>query len=186
MDEGLVIEIWETLRSELARKAKKENRPAEWADDTANETISRMLEADAQEPLREPLNWARLVARRIWVKDQTLENSNLSYDGVSSLDPDGTITSGSERKAQGREAPTNKDKVKIRNSIRNQMAETVTNRRDPALIAEQRDLIQKIDPDWHEHLEEGLDFSREHKLAQDVRDKIRTRMRRLEKLERRI
>lgn len=180
-----VVMLWRTLRSELKRKASLEGKPSDLPDDMAQEVITLFLEQCREEHIEKPYHWCRLVALRRWVREQERIKAHLSYDGVVdvSVGGDQTAKTTGNRDGQGEldfYRPDKVLKIKVPVAVKRLMVDRVTDNRDPATISEQRDFIRLIDPDWQEHMADGLDYTRGYKLSQRTRDAIRKRARRIQ------
>jgi hypothetical protein len=133
--------------------------------DIASETIIRMMERHSEEPIKDPLRWAKRTAHHV-----RRELFRSSIQGVSFDTTDGV---------PGSDDLEDDQKSKVKGSVREDMTRATTDDRDPESLAEQRDFLQKIDPNWREHLEEGVDFGFQNKIPRNERKVIQRRARAL-------
>ena len=172
VDEEVIVKTWEKLKREVHKWARLEKRSAEMAEDVIQETITYLLEASETRDIREPLNWCITAARHLWARVDRQEKKTMSLDNLAGSNAEGSLTSF--------DTPLSNDKMhNTFASLRQAASDRQEFTRDPADVTEQRDLIQKIDPDWREHIENGMDYTRGGKIAPETRDLILRRAKEL-------
>lgn len=187
LDHKVVEDVYKAVLSDFKKAAQAQGRGVEDAEEVATEAITRMLEAHQSNQIDNPLHWARKAAGRLWKDIGRTARKHVSYEGVAGVSRDeatwniaGTKDGVREDIEEKSGTPDfDKDKLLMPHRIKDQMGEAVIETRSPALITEQRDFLQKIDPDWREHMEEGLDFSPGKKLDRNTRRQIQRRARAL-------
>jgi DNA-directed RNA polymerase specialized sigma24 family protein len=148
IDPKVIEDVYQTLLASLKTWARSWNKNRGDAEDIAHETIIRLLEHHRKTPIKSPMNWCRVTASSVMRETWRADKRVVSSD-LS-------------------EAPE-----EARKTLQLSMMEMES----PAALAEQRDFIQKIDPDWRVHLEEGANFSRGGKsnLDRNTRRRIQRR-----------
>jgi DNA-directed RNA polymerase specialized sigma24 family protein len=180
IDPKVIEEVYLVILAQLRSSAHKWRKPLADAEDIAVETITRMLERHEKEAIYSPLHWARKTAMHVWREFGRRQRKNVSYEGVKGQSLHGgynesTVDRGSGERVQRPTEPWERGKISISRHARYEMLDAVTDPRSPELLAEQRDFIQKIDPDWKAHMEEGFDFDRGKKLDRNIRRQIKRR-----------
>lgn len=186
LDHKVVEEVYQSILLDFKRAASTQGRGVEDAEEVTVEAITRMLEAHQEKPIDNPLHWARRAAARLWKDIGRDDRRHVSFEGVVGVSHDtgprmNADTDGvrEERARSSKTRDFEKGKLALPGNMREQMSEAVMEPRSPELITEQRDLLQKIDPDWRLHMEEGFDFSSGKKLDRNTRRQIQRRARAL-------
>jgi DNA-directed RNA polymerase specialized sigma24 family protein len=183
LDPKVVESVYADILSIFKGAAKGQGRDVGDAEDVATETVARMLKSHQKEPINNPLHWARHTAANLWKDLGRTERRHISYDGVEGVSRDDGAWRRHEGEDKGQDIVNKpeheKRKLFVPLVIREEMAEAVTEPRSPELIAEQRDFLQKIDPEWRAHMEEGYDFGSKKKLDRNTRRQIQRRARQL-------
>lgn len=161
LDPKIVEEVYLITLQKFRKAAKAQGRDDADAGEVAAEAVTRLMEAHRKTPIEKPLNWALHTAGNLW--------KDLRKDDVRKI-PYGAVR---------------EDVDDVDPNINPLIAERITERlvepRSPETITEQRDLLQKIDPDWEKHMEEGYDFTRKHEMDRNTRRQIQRRARALER-----
>jgi DNA-directed RNA polymerase specialized sigma24 family protein len=181
IDPKIIVEVYNDVVSNYKKASRAQGRGTDDAYEVAQETVTRLLESHKKEPIREPLRWARHTAKNLWTDLQRRDQKHLSYDGVKGLSLTEGLTepivSGANEEEHNK--ADNMGKRPLPLEVRVEMVDLVTETRDPATLAEQRDFIQKIDTEWEKHITEGFDFCRGGKMDRNTRRQIQRRARAL-------
>lgn len=186
LDHKVIEDVYKAILQDFKKAARAQGRGIEDAEEVATEAITRMLESHQKDPIENPLHWARRTAANLWKDMGRRDSRHVSYDGIEGISVDGQVAgyygmgtvSGEESLAYQRDTDT-LHKSTARKAVKQEMAESVMEYRSPETIAEQRDLLQKIDPQWREHMEEGYDFRSGKKMNRNIRRQIQRRARAL-------
>lgn len=186
LEDKVVQDVYQAVLAAFTKAARAQGRYPEDAEEVANETILRLLESHQKNGIENPRNWAHKTAANLWKDIGRREKKHVSYSGVRGLSDNGEIdryraetdAPGIEQEGYRLNFPSGHMEA-TRNSLREEMSLSLMDTRHPEIITEQRDLLQKIDPEWREHMEEGYDFKGGKKMDRNTRRRIQRRARAL-------
>jgi DNA-directed RNA polymerase specialized sigma24 family protein len=134
LDLKALADAWAVVHKRTANRNRKRGRSNAQAEDALQDTIVAVLEYAKTHEIRNPLHF--LGHRFAWMRSDIARRERKTTpigDGATWTNPE-TGESG--------------DVGGFSDQVRAALTSTV----DPAALAERRDLIQKIDPDWKKHL----------------------------------
>lgn len=175
-----ILMVYAELKDKVIRKVVGSGYSREDGEDIISETLQRLIEASEKETINNPAAWAETVWRNLWFNllRRGKRFNMFSFEGTAGVTVEGgeggvehAVNEAGENVDDTNSHNRGKKRLKLRDRL--DMIRVVTEYRDPSRIAEDRDKIQKTDPDWLTHMEEGLDGNRGSKMEPLLKKRLR-------------